>query len=170
MQAVTGAAADKVGPGTQAWWLGCQALHGCCPYDPLHCIPLRAGRRGAAAGPRAARRAVRKAGLAQPPALHVCGVSPLPAMQTYLLHTDWSTPPANRSCLLSPSRRPRPVIEEVAVKVDVPAIMMEEAAPQVGTAAPLPQFHHGPAVHAPLCPCCTNSTRLLLCVAVRQRC
>ena len=31
-------------------------------------------------------------------------------------------------CLL---RRPRPVIEEVTVKVDVPAIMMEEAAPQV---------------------------------------
>jgi len=32
-------------------------------------------------------------------------------------------------------RRPRPVIEEVTVKVDVPAIMMEEAAPQVGAVA-----------------------------------
>jgi hypothetical protein len=32
-------------------------------------------------------------------------------------------------------------MEEVAVKVDVPAIMMEEAAPQVGIATPLLPKH-----------------------------
>ena len=105
------------------------------PHVPPFVLQDEAVRKGARS--RTVSCAVRQAGRAEPPAPHV-----LPfVLHDYAVRKEarpqFAELCAKLDALSHLHYRPKPLIEEVAVKVDVPAILMEEVAPQVSHKAVL---------------------------------